>query len=190
MNRTEVATAVARMYSAHGLRTVPEVAGELVREVLNSDCGICSLAILEDNRASGTKPHTVPTFRGAYHAASSSVAHGLHAGQATTSDIGSIEATWRSNVTHQLEASTGKGRDWCRYLAARMWASGCVTPDMAVDEAQEPIWQDTMPERIPDSLVEAAYDYARTMATNPDLTDAEFEVVRGPWDRELQAVKA
>lgn len=181
MKQTEAVVAVSRMYAAHGLSKSPDVVGEMVREVMVASCGICASAILEENRTSGTRPHTVPTFRGAYHAQSTSVAHGLHAGQVSSTDVGAVEATWRSEVTHKLEAASGKGRQWSRYMAARMWASGAVTPDQAVTEALAPAWANTIPEGITDELVEAAYDYARAMATNPDMANAEFEAACKPW---------
>lgn len=168
MNESQALSLVARMFHAHGRNVSPEVAAEYALEILDSDCHPCMSEVVEEFRKHGAKVATVPTMWAAYRERVRSVSHVNHVGQDERAlDVGMLEARWRTEGVKAVVAGGVSGLE-ADYIAAQMWASGAVDVNAVATEVENPIWRvANMPGGLTQAKVEAAWEFARTLATEP-----------------------
>lgn len=192
MNEQDALTRVAKMFHAHARMVGAEIVAEYAEAVLDADCQPCIAEVLEQIRSEGSKVPPVSGLWALYRDRRNSPNHYDHVGQDEAQvDVGKLEADWRTRGVDGIK-SAGGNEEAAKLAAARMWASGAVSLDQAGDEWLAGIWGATTPGHITPELIEAAWDYARAIATKDPLrmTDAEWTALTAPYQRAIDTAEA
>lgn len=192
MKETDALTRVAKMFHAHARLVGSEIVGEYAEAVLDADCQSCMAEVVEQVRTEGSKVPPVSGLWALYRDRRNSANHHDHIGQDEQQvDVGKLEADWRMQGVDGIKRAGGN-ENAAKLAAARMWASGAVALEATGDEWLAGIWGATTPDYITPELIEAAWDYARAIATKDPLrmTDAEWTALTAPYQRAIDTAEA
>lgn len=175
MNEPQAMNAAKRMFAAHGRSVGDDVVTEYADALLEADCQPCMSEVAEQVRKEGSKVPPVSGLWALYRDRRNSPNHADHVGfDAVQVDVGKLEADWRLRGVRLIESAGASPTD-AKMAAARMWASGCVTPDQAGAEWLAGIWTATQPTDFGPDEIERRWDYARAVATKDPVTMTDEE---------------
>jgi hypothetical protein len=194
MGADMIVAGVTRMLTSFGPASAERCMTYAIDLAEMADCEPCVHHSLIQARHEPKQP-TIRRTLEIYREMRDSDAHGFsHLGVTERQhQVSEIEAEWRGPATDAIMASTGLEKQPARYMAARLWASQAVLVREAGEEATNPVWLRSMPERVDwEALVEIAFDFARAVATKApkDMTDAEWKELCKPWAKALSGVNA